>query len=309
MSSKSQPDLSASVDDLIAILRNFQSELENSDLRQKVIGFIPVYETMTSFGSKFIPASVAKSARDRIKEYFRKYPRTVISSKEIMIVSGISEWARRVRELRVQFGWAIVSGVTAREISDAEDINTDVSSMKPDDYILVSDLPDLEAAHRWHLDNEIRKSKASMQEKILEFLKANVTKVVTGEELRYVANDKAEWARRVRELRTEQGWPILTKSSGRPDLGIGAYVLESVRQSPAHDRKISDEVRSAVLMRDKYGCQNCGWNRELWNKSDPRHLELHHKKHHAKGGDNSAENLITLCTVCHDAIHRKEKGN
>jgi 5-methylcytosine-specific restriction endonuclease McrA len=34
-------------------------------------------------------------------------------------------------------------------------------------------------------------------------------------------------------------------------------------------------------------------------------LELHHVKHHATGGDNSVENLITLCNVCHDVTHKK----
>jgi 5-methylcytosine-specific restriction endonuclease McrA len=40
--------------------------------------------------------------------------------------------------------------------------------------------------------------------------------------------------------------------------------------------------------------------------SDPRHhLELHHLEAHVKGGENAAENLITVCNVCHDKIHRK----
>ena len=30
-------------------------------------------------------------------------------------------------------------------------------------------------------------------------------------------------------------------------------------------------------------------------------------RHHAKGGDNTENNLITVCTVCHDEIHRKKK--
>jgi hypothetical protein len=30
---------------------------------------------------------------------------------------------------------------------------------------------------------------------------------------------------------------------------------------------------------------------------------LHHRKHHAAGGKNVADNLITLCNVHHDAVH------
>ena len=37
----------------------------------------------------------------------------------------------------------------------------------------------------------------------------------------------------------------------------------------------------------------------------PRFLELHHKRHHVKGGNNSEDNLLTLCVKCHDDLHRK----
>ncbi|WP_139153108.1 HNH endonuclease, partial [Enterobacter kobei] len=34
-------------------------------------------------------------------------------------------------------------------------------------------------------------------------------------------------------------------------------------------------------------------------------LELHHIEHHADGGENTLDNLITLCNVCHDEVHRR----
>ena len=141
----------------------------------------------------------------------------------------------------------------------------------------------------------------------MKFFRANVGKKITGEELRYIANEKTEWARRVRELRTEFGWPIVTCNTGRPDLDVGVYLLEADRQSPEHDRDIPDPVKRAVLRRDGYKCKNCGWSHIEWNRSDPRHLELHHIKHHVSGGKNTAENLVTLCTVCHDEVHRSHK--
>src|SRR5690606_32201045 len=109
--------------------------------------------------------------------------------------------------------------------------------------------------------------------------------------------------RRTRELRTEYGWPIVTKMSGRPDMNVGSYLLEQDRQSPSHDRKIPDPVRSHVLRRDEYRCRRCDWKHDEFNRSDPRHLELHHIKKHALGGENTEPNLITLCTVCHDEWH------
>jgi hypothetical protein len=175
--------------------------------------------------------------------------------------------------------------------------------MGADDYIMISLEQDREAAYRWELANKIRRSKKGAKASVLEFLLKNVGRPVPGDELRYVAGDKTEWARRVRELRTEDGWQICTHWNGRPDLKPGIYVLESARQLPKHDRTIPDPVRREVLVRDACTCQNCGWTREQWSPDDARHLELHHIKPHAKGGENTPGNLTTLCNVCHDAKH------
>jgi HNH endonuclease len=256
-----------------------------------------------------IPTEYGSAARDRILFYFRKYPGTIINGDELLVVSGIQEYARRLRELRVQFGWAIASGVTIKEMreEEAEEVSAHLMAMRPSDYILQSAKEDRDAAHRWNVANTIRKERGSVRDKILKFLKANVGHRVTNEELRYVANDKTEWARRVRELRTEFGWPIATKTTGQPDLGVGVYVLQADRQSPEHDRKIPDDIRGEVLRRDGYKCRDCEWSHDEWNPSDPRHLELHHVKHHAHGGENVEDNLKTLCTLCHDKMHRNEK--
>jgi hypothetical protein len=48
----------------------------------------------------------------------RKYPFTILGGEELAVVSGISEWARRVRELRVQFGWPILSDITAKQMAE-----------------------------------------------------------------------------------------------------------------------------------------------------------------------------------------------
>ncbi|MGV7928988.1 MAG: HNH endonuclease [Spirochaetota bacterium] len=291
------------------LIENFESALEEEDLRQKVLTIIPLFHHLRSIGKSLIPKQDSASARDRILFYFKKYPYIVIKGDELLVVSAIQEYARRVRELRVQFGWSIINGITAKDMLSEGELqleNIDVARMKPDDYILISEIQDKEAAHRWNLANDIRKRKDSIQKKIIEYLKLNVGKPVTGEELRYLANNKTEWARRVRELRTEMGWPISTKNTGRPELPIGTYLLESLRQSPEHDRKIPDPVRGIVLRRDKYKCTKCNWSQKEWDPSDPRHLELHHIKPHVEKGENTENNLITVCTVCHNSIHRNK---
>ncbi len=298
---------------LIELLTNFSEELKKNDLRTKVIALVPAFHTLRDLGSSLIPKTEAASARDRIIAYLKQYPMTIIDGDEIMVVSGIDEWARRVRELRVQYGWWIYSGMTFRQMAqnpdDAKqflDLGIDPNKIKPDQYVLMSTVQDTEAAYRWNVLNDIRKSKLSVKDKIIKYFRTVVGKPVTGEELSYLAGNAKEWARRVRELRTEDGWPIVTKNTGREELPVGVYVLEEDRQSYEHDRRIPDPVRIAVLKRDGFKCTECGWDYNCpRTNADPRHLlELHHIQHHKDGGENTVDNLITLCNVCHDDKHR-----
>jgi hypothetical protein len=308
---------------LVDLLTNFSGQLEKADLRTKVIALIPAFHKLRDLGSSLIPMDGEASALERIIAYLKRYPRTVIQGDELMVVSGIAEWARRVRQLRVEFGWSIYSGLTFRDMAEdanaaqaAEEIaaiksaiGIDPAEIKADQYVLMSEEQDKHAAYRWNVLNQVRRMDASVTDKVLEYFRKNVGERITGEELKYLAKDKKEWARRVRELRTEQGWPIVTKNSGRKDLAIGVYLLEEDRQTYEHDRRIPDPVRVAVLERDGFKCVRCGWNRKMLSPDDPRKmLELHHVEHHKDKGPNTKENLITLCNVHHDEEHRHGKS-
>lgn len=303
---------------LISLLGDFENRLEQDDLREQVRALIPAVHVLRDLGTSLLPQEVGASARDRILYYLRRYSFTIVAGDELAVVAGISEYARRIRELRVQRGWPIYSGSTVNDmLKDESSIelgdlfgpklsNEAIQSMKSDDYVLVGE-QDRDAAHRWILANEIRKLKVSMRDRLLRYLQANVGKPVTGEELRYVAGEAQSWPRRTRELRTEEGWPLVTRNSGRPDLPGGMYLLEADRQSPPHDRRIPDVVRVAVLERDDFQCRCCGWSPSRQQIGDRRTLlELHHIEHHAEGGDNDADNLITLCDVHHDEVHRRK---
>ena len=149
-----------------------------------------------------------------------------------------------------------------------------------------------------------------MQDRLLKFFRENVGEPITGEELRYVANGAQSWPRRVRELRTEEGWPVRTRNTGRPDLNRGEYILEEDKQDEPHDRNIPDKVRSDVLDRDGHQCRKCGWDyaRGKKNPHGPRSkLEVHHARPHIEGGENDKDNLVTLCNVCHDEVHRRDQ--
>lgn len=295
---------------LITLLDGFEKKLLESDLREQVKALVPANYHLRDLGSSLINDEHIESARDRILAYLRKYPGIVVHGDELMIVAGISEYARRIRELRIEHGWPILTGLALGE--GLEDENRGLPPLeankayKKDTYILTEDKQDRDSAYRWNLANEIRKSKAGVKTKLLRYFRENIGKRITGEELKYLANNASEWPRRVRELRTEEGWPIATRATGMPTLPIGVYVLEEDRQAEVHDRKIPDIVRVKVLERDSFCCRACNWSPEKANLADRYRtfLELHHIEHHAEGGENTVDNLITLCNICHDEVHR-----
>ncbi len=49
-----------------------------------------------------------------------------------------------------------------------------------------------------------------------------------------------------------------------------------------------------VLERDNWRCQHCG---------RMRNLEVHHQTKRSQLGPDSPDNLITLCSACHQRIH------
>lgn len=294
---------------LIELLDNFERHLNESDLRDQVRELVPANHLLRDLGVSLLPQGDRLSARERILAYLRRFPGQVIDGDELMVVAGISEYARRLRELRVEEGWPILSGITANELRAAEDEDgldgeDAMPAMRPDQYMLTEDRQDRDAAHRWNIANQIRRSSAGARDKILRYFRANVGKPITSEELRYVANI-SDWPRRARELRTEDGWPIITRFTGDPTLPAGVYVLERDEQAPAHDRHIPEIVRREVMQRDNWSCRwrGCGWPHGF-PAQDHRFLEAHHRIHHADRGPNTPENLVTLCNLHHDETHR-----
>ena len=83
---------------LIDLLANFERELQNDELRTKVLALVPVFHCLRDLGSSLIPRATASSGMDRMLFYFRKYPRTILSGDELMVVAGIGDWPRRVRQ-------------------------------------------------------------------------------------------------------------------------------------------------------------------------------------------------------------------
>lgn len=112
----------------------------------------------------------------------------------------------------------------------------------------------------------------------------------------------SEWARRLRELRGDEHWPILSHHD-KADLKPGEYVLmETPPPKPAinFSRPISAKLRAEVLDRNGFTCQMCG---KCPGEIDPetgRKVRLHigHIKDKSLGGKDELSNLRALCSTC-----------
>lgn len=227
-----------------------------------------------------------EGGKARILSYLLGRIGRAVGGEELAEVSGISEWPRRVRELRVEDGYDI------RELGSST-------------YRLESAKPDARRAAMWKRANVIRRQQGSGLERIAALFDASVGEVVTGELIDYVSKIRAG-SRRVRELRDEHGLPIQSHIDD-PTLRPGEYRLTSNDPEDRLDplqRLYPPELRQRVFERDEYTCQVCGRDREKAEAAgDHRfYLEVHHKVAVAdeldglpKADRNKLDNLITLC--------------
>jgi hypothetical protein len=130
---------------------------------------------------------------------------------------------------------------------------------------------------------------------------ANVGRVMDSDELRGVAGAN-EYGRRIRELRNEEGFEILTHND-RADLKPGDYLLLSTKPGPAFAREISKELRAFVLDRNGFTCQMCGTvagEIDAYDPSRKTRLHIGHIIDKSAGGSDDVSNLRALCSVCNE---------
>jgi hypothetical protein len=229
-------------------------------------------------------------AKSRILDFLKSHVGEVVSGSQLAEVSGIQEWGRRVRELRVEEGWQI------EEVGGSR-------------YTLRTIEKNESAADRWALLNGIRSRDGSAADRIRTLLEATVGNKISRDEVDYVAKVK-EGVRRLREIRDEEGWPIESHIDN-PELSPGEYRLASSDPSDRRDvsqRLYPDNLREQVFARDAYTCQKCGRNRTAAEAAGDKrfYLEVHHKIAIAdelaqlpKRERHDIRNLTTLCHKDH----------
>lgn len=140
------------------------------------------------------------------------------------------------------------------------------------------------------------------KEKIRQFLLANIGRIIESHELQAAADGAVQYSRRLRELREQEGWPILSHLDST-DLKPGQYLL---REKPPEKSDvlfsplISARLRAAVLDRNGFTCQMCGLTPGELDPSTGRKVHLHvgHIVDRSHGGKNELSNLRALCSTC-----------
>lgn len=135
----------------------------------------------------------------------------------------------------------------------------------------------------------------------IHFLK-NIGRKMSSDELRQVSGNISEWGRRVRELRDEEGYQILTHND-LSDLKPGEYILNTPKPIPAFERSISKETRAFVLDRNGFTCQQCGavaGEPHPYDTTRKTRLQIGHVIDKSQGGSDEPSNLRALCSICNE---------
>lgn len=144
--------------------------------------------------------------------------------------------------------------------------------------------------------------KPGSKERIRQFFLANIGRVVNSVQIRDASGSVSEWARRVRELREDEGWPILTHND-KAGLKPGQYLLKeppTKKSAISFSRNISAKLRAEVLDRNGFTCQMCGVTPGGIDRETGRKVRLHigHIVDKNLGGKEELSNLRTLCSTC-----------
>lgn len=146
--------------------------------------------------------------------------------------------------------------------------------------------------------------KLGSKQRILEYFMNNIGKVVESRDIQAASGGAVEWARRVRELRNEEGYQILSHKD-RADLKPNQYLMETTTRLPAFKREVSKETRAWVLERNGYTCQMCGMaagDTDPYNSQRTVRLTIGHIIDKSKGGEDIPQNLRAVCTNCNEGL-------
>lgn len=219
---------------LVELLQDLPERLRVGTIGEQVCSLVEVNLQLRALGAS-IGASLAPdeagSGRARLLAYLRRQVGRIVHTDELMIVAGIGDYPRRIRELRANYGWPIISGLAVRDMrADAASAENgrgkaQVGKMVPEEYLLIEDACDPDAVRRWQEAAVIRAQSDDVKSAVLAYLRRAAGRRVTAEELRYVAGNSTSWPAALRALRKD-GFSIASKDTGSEDLPWGIYIFD-----------------------------------------------------------------------------------
>lgn len=90
---------------------------------------------------------------------------------------------------------------------------------------------------------------------------------------------------------------------GGDDEDMFGEVDENTVQDTKGRKPLSKELRTAILARDEFTCQACGYGKGITSMVHLGQLEAHHKTSVYVGGSDAMSNFVTLCQRCHGLVH------
>lgn len=133
--------------------------------------------------------------------------------------------------------------------------------------------------------------------RIRKYLLDNVGNTVTSDRIARISGIK-QYARRVRELRNEEGF-IIDSTRTRSELGQNEYFVRKIEEDFDKKSRISVKARKKQIDKQE-SCEICGRHRD---HNDVKYIEVDHIESFIDFNDpdavNNPENLRTLCNDCH----------
>lgn len=114
-------------------LSKYEEAKDISSLREVTLMIVDIEQTVRQLGrSVGVAAGLSPtSARNRIRGYLEAFPNQVIEGNELAAISGIAQYARRIRELRDE-GFVIRTGPDSTNPMTGQKI-------RPDQYLFIPD--------------------------------------------------------------------------------------------------------------------------------------------------------------------------
>lgn len=209
---------------LIELLHDLPQRLAHGTVGEQVGELVQVHHHLRDLGAS-IGATLAPddsdSGRARLIAYLRAQVGRIVHTDELMIVAGIGDYPRRIRELRAHHGWPIISGLAVRDLRllpvSKEALKAVPAGIAPDEYLLLEDYQDRDAPLRWTACGAMRDPAAAPRSLVRDYFERFPNQRITAEELRYLVGNKTDWVAGIADLlasgRTIDGAELAAKDS------------------------------------------------------------------------------------------------